>query len=268
MASAASSPTTSLEAFVCPHCHVYAHQRWAWLWLDIFNGAPDAPSKMSGGGGTVSPKSSSSAVNVQSIKDLTAIVADRDRVKVVKGGASKSVGERLDNVYTSVCAHCQQPSLWVSRVVVWPPSSSAPAPATDMPEALRNDYLEAAGIAGRSPRGAAALLRLVIQKLCGELLGNDAANLNSAIQKLVEQGLPLELQEALDIVRVVGNEAVHPGQMDISDDPQIVDRLFELVNLVVEQTITRRKTIAAMMAKLPSGARDSINSRGPRKPPS
>lgn len=37
-------------------------------------------------------------------------------------------------------------------------------------------------------------------------------------------------------MRVIGNESVHPGEMDIRDDHDTVFQLFDLVNLIAEQT--------------------------------
>ena len=80
-----------------------------------------------------------------------------------------------------------------------------------------------------SPRGAAALLRLCIQKLCKQL-GQPGKNINDDIAALVKAGLDPKIQKALDIVRVIGNECVHPGTMDLRDDREIAAKLFVLVN--------------------------------------
>lgn len=47
----------------------------------------------------------------------------------------------------------------------------------------------------------------------------------------------------LDVVRVIGNNAVHPGELDIRDDPEIAGKLFKLVNMVVDAMISRPKSI-------------------------
>src|SRR5690606_29311875 len=63
------------------------------------------------------------------------------------------------------------------------------------------------------------------------------------------------------IVRVVGNNAVHPGQIDVDADDEWLGALFMLMNLIVEQMIARPKHIQSLMAKLPSGALDAIARR-------
>jgi hypothetical protein len=77
----------------------------------------------------------------------------------------------------------------------------------------------------------------------------------------VKKGLDLRIQKALDIVRVIGNEAVHPGQIELSDDRATAERLFELVNLIAEKMISKQKHIDAMYDSLPEGARKAIDKR-------
>ena len=128
-----------------------------------------------------------------------------------------------------------------------------------MPEAVTKCYQEAAGICTISPRGAAALLRLALQILCGEL-GEDGKNINTDIAALVKRGLPPQVQQSLDIVRVTGNNAVHPGQID-TDSQDVVTTLFSLLNVVVEYMITLPKQISETYAQLPQPARDAIDKR-------
>lgn len=133
-----------------------------------------------------------------------------------------------------------------------------------MPLEVRSDYEEAASISGISPRGAAALLRLAIQRLCTHL-GGEGQNINADIGFLVQRGMSPMIQQALDVVRVVGNNAVHPGQID-ADDPQIVGSLFELINVIVESMITVPTRIGGLYSSLPDGARQAIEKRDAKTP--
>nr|WP_315478801.1 DUF4145 domain-containing protein [uncultured Rhodoferax sp.] len=133
-------------------------------------------------------------------------------------------------------------------------------PHGDMPEDVQEDYLEARLIASDSPRSAAALLRLAVQKLLSTL-GGKGKNIDDDIAALVAKGLPVQVKDALDICRVVGNNAVHPGEINVHDEPELVGQLFGLINFIVSQTIEREKTLAAMMGKLPQGAKDAIARR-------
>src|SRR5690606_29908829 len=111
-----------------------------------------------------------------------------------------------------------------------------------------------------SPRGAAALLRLSIQKLCA-YLGQPGHNINSDIKALVALGLPPKVQEALDTVRVIGNNAVHPGKIDLKDDIDIVNMLFKLVNFIAQKMITEPKEIDEIYSSLPAEKIDGIRQR-------
>ncbi|WP_322891383.1 MULTISPECIES: DUF4145 domain-containing protein [unclassified Yoonia] len=133
-----------------------------------------------------------------------------------------------------------------------------------MPEEIQRDYEEASSILDKSPRGAAALLRLCIDKLCGQL-GDPKASINENIKKLVADGLDERTQKALDAVRVIGNNALHPGQIDITDDRAMAASLFRLLNLIVEKLISEPKVIDEIYSGLPQGALEAIEKRDRKK---
>lgn len=140
------------------------------------------------------------------------------------------------------CLHCRQFSIWWQGNMVHPDSSTAPMPNSDLPDDIRQDFEEARSIINRSPRGAAALLRLCVQKLCAHL-GESGKNINQDIAGLVKKGLNPRIQKSLDIVRVIGNEAVHPGELDLRDDPDTAAQLAKLVNIIADVMITQPKHI-------------------------
>ena len=96
---------------------------------------------------------------------------------------------KVDYVDFSFCAHCGDPSVWVRDELIYPAYASAtPLPHEDMPQDVAADFNEARAIVGRSPRGASALLRLALQKLCKDL-GEPGKNINDDIGSLVRKGL-------------------------------------------------------------------------------
>jgi Domain of unknown function (DUF4145) len=96
-------------------------------------------------------------------------------------------------------------------------------------------------------------------------LGELGENINRDIGKLVSKGLPQEIQQALDYCRVVGNNAVHPGEINIDDDPSVVSSLLSLINFIVEDRIARPKQIAEMYGKLPESSKQAIQKRDASK---
>jgi hypothetical protein len=175
------------------------------------------------------------------------------------GGASY---ERIDGgtLMFCFCIHCKSMSIWHKEQMIVPDGGSAPKPHCDMPEDLQSDFNEARSIAAKSPRGAAALLRLVIQKLMVDL-GESGKDINADIGNLVKKGLSPLVQKALDTVRVVGNECVHPGTMDLKDDRETAQALLQLVNIIIEEMITKPNAVAALYSSLPKPKRDAITVR-------
>ena len=62
---------------------------------------------------------------------------------------------------------------------------------------------------------ACALLRLALQELLIQL--GVSGDINSAIKSLVQKGLDSNIKDALHTVRVIGNHAVHPGNIDFDE---------------------------------------------------
>ncbi|MGO0999837.1 DUF4145 domain-containing protein [Lysobacter sp. CA196] len=215
-------PSYRLSAFNCPHCGAYAHMEWHYGFYRE-GWRPD--------------------------DDIEAFhEADID---------------------VSIGACCSEQAIWRTRKdensdwvgeLIHPAKLTAAPPHPEMPPNISVDFEEARAVASASPRAAAALLRLCVQKLCVEL-GESGRNINDDIASLVGKGLNPQVKQMLDVVRVVGNNAVHPGQIAAGDVAAITNHLFELVNYIVEDQIARPKKIAQLHASLPASALAGIQQR-------
>lgn len=167
---------------------------------------------------------------------------------------------RIMDWVTSNCSHCNKVSFWYNEELIYPKSSIAPLPNNDMPEDVKKDYLEARNIVNDSPRGACALLRLALQKLMPHL-GESGNNLNEDIGNLVKKGVSEHIQKAADSVRLIGNDAVHPGQLDLTDDVPTAISLFRLINYIVNNQISSKNEIDGIFEGLPESKRQAIEKR-------
>lgn len=220
-------PELDKTAFHCPHCHAFSKQRW---------GRPHA-----------------------------AMIPENQTPS--NPGNAITNNRPISDCWVEFCDHCGKFTIWVSNRLVHPEFIGGIVSSPDMPDEVKRDFEEARSIVGRSPRGAAALLRLCIEKLCKDILQDDTrGDINKDIGRLVELGLPPDVQRALDTVRVIGNECVHAGQLDMRDDKETADKLFGLVNFIVHDRITRPKEIAALYGKLPPSKLEGIERRDSRKP--
>jgi len=163
--------------------------------------------------------------------------------------------------FVCICQKCENFQIWVDKAIYYPKSSCAPLPSEDMPDEVKIDFYEARDIVDSSPRAAAALLRLALQKLM-IFFGEEGKDLNTDIGNLIKnKGLPVRIQQALDNIRVIGNESVHPGQIDLRDDPPTAIALFEMLNIIVDNMITQPKMIEKTFKTLPETKQAQIEKR-------
>ncbi|MCR8725928.1 DUF4145 domain-containing protein [Frigidibacter sp. ROC022] len=249
------SPSVKETAFNCPHCGALARQSW-------YSTHADAMEK-------------DTLPDIIAAEKLEELSLDHIEEAEVRGSLKKwaerkatgrpffeehsTYGERdhLNNVWISRCFNCSEVALWICDQMIYPRSGEASPANPDTPDDIRRDYDEASTILDLSARGAAALIRLGIQKLCKHL-GQPGKSINDDIMVLVAGGLDPRIQKALDVVRVVGNNAVHPGQIDLKDDRATAESLFRLLNLIVEKMISEPKYVDEVYAALPEEARKAI----------
>ena len=182
-------------------------------------------------------------------------------IQKMPNGQNVGTTYALENTVIAKCTHCKMFTMWHNEKIVYPFTGNVEMANPDLPDDIKNDYNEAKDIVNISPRGAAALLRLAIQKLCMHL-GEKGKNINDDIASLVKKGLPQSMQQALDSVRVIGNNAVHPGTIDLNDKLEIAYALFGFVNVICEVLISQPKKIQEFyMNNIPEGAKSGISKR-------
>ena len=158
----------------------------------------------------------------------------------------------------SICAACDQPTFWADEKIIYPLTGIFPPANEDLPDSVKEIYSEAANIANQSSRAACALLRYAIELLLKHL--GEKGSINESIKNLVNKGLDVQAQQSLDIVRVTGNNAVHPGEIDF-DDTTNVELLFELINIIATVLITQPKQTQEAYDNLSDNTRKSIAKR-------
>jgi Domain of unknown function (DUF4145) len=260
MASKSAPPQLGLDSFSCPHCGALAHQHWFRVLVKSY------------------PRSARPQVFGPDLANRVDLDQIEDRNRRANAAAfierlSKHLLTyethhfavdchwEMHNLSVSLCHSCDAFSVWIEDRLVYPVRNSEIVPHEEMPDVVREDFEEAAAIVDRSPRGAAALLRLMIQKLMPEL-GEKGKNINDDIASLVAKGgMDVQIQQAMDILRVVGNHAVHPGQIDLKDDKATALKLFDLLNVVIEKCIASPKRIKELFEGLPEQALKAIKKR-------
>ncbi|MCK5059762.1 MAG: DUF4145 domain-containing protein [Candidatus Pacebacteria bacterium] len=160
----------------------------------------------------------------------------------------------------SRCKHCSEKIIWLENEIIYPKKMIVDLPNDDLSGDIKKDYLEAANIFSDSPRASAALLRLALQKLCKQL-GEKGKNINDDIKELVKKGLNPQIQKSLDILRITGNGAVHPGEINLEEETEKVLKLFELLNFIAEKMITEQKEIDSFYNDLPENSKEAIEKR-------
>jgi Domain of unknown function (DUF4145) len=220
-------PKFAEPGFHCPHCGVYARQ----YWRDIYN-----------------PGDNSSYNNAPLDADIAAIVVNPEELESHAYGHVVSI---------SKCERCNSFTLWRQGTLIYPLSSTISPPSPDMPAPIQTLYEEARSIADRSPRASVALLRLALEELL-PLLGAKKDKIDNMIAELVANGLNVSVQRALDSIRVIGNEAVHPGVIDLKDSPDTAQALFKILNFIIEKTITEKNEVDGIYELIPASKRKYI----------
>lgn len=217
------TPKYLSNVFTCPYCDVTAKQKWY------------------GRDNEVSAH-------------LVSVSGREDRVLQFFGEVIS------DDAFTewlfSKCENCGQIAVWHNDEIVHPFTCPVNEPNADMPESVRNRYIEASKVIALSPVSAAALLRLALQLLLKEVLQEESSgNIFQDIKKLKDRPIDSSLIKALDIIRISGNESVHPGTLNLNESKDDALYLFDLLNMICDQFFTQPRKMQEMYERMPESKR-------------
>jgi hypothetical protein len=223
-----NTPLISKAAFSCPHCGAYTTQKWFQLSADPYDENHRTPQ--------IPTEAMAQEFNIQEIPEETRKAMARWVKDMMSGKpffeSTKNILHNrpiVNNCNISHCYNCNELAVWVHDKMVYPNTKIDLKPNFDLPDHIKKLFDEARTIVDLSPKGAAAILRLCVQYLCKEL-GESGKNIDQDIATLVSKGLNPLVQKSLDVVRVIGNEAVHPGEINLDDNKDIAIQLFGLVD--------------------------------------
>ena len=176
-------PQLGAESFSCPHCNAVAHQDWYSLFLKPENATEVVVLTLEA---LMLAKGSESDQFVQRLKDNVLAYEYQEHPRNLK--------VKLLNLHVSRCYNCKGFTVWVRDRLVFPIKGIEPldiieadfrqveedvqelednVPESDEHvqasveevEEASEDFEEAAAILNKSPRGAAALIRICIQNM-------------------------------------------------------------------------------------------------------
>jgi hypothetical protein len=156
----------------------------------------------------------------------------------------------VPELHLTICSKCDKFVLWLNDKIIYPTVSVAPWPSEDMPTNIREDFLEARNVLEVSPKSACAILRLCLHRLLDHLARSGREiDLSSIV--LLRKGTPQKLTDALWAVKAIGPGAIPPAEISPKDDIRTAISLFELINLIVEATISRQREADQFYNMLP-----------------
>ena len=138
--------------------------------------------------------------------------------------------------WMGVCNNCHKPSLVFNRGDRIYPSPLPGGTSQDVPESIRSDIDEAkVCLSVRAYRAAAVMARRAMQNAAIMKGARKEDKLVFQINELMEKGVITEdLRKWASAVRLVGNDAAHPGDVSVDKDSaeDIVELADQFMNVV------------------------------------
>lgn len=236
-------PRFKADSFTCPRCDALAAQKWFDLLGVVGNGSATS-------------------------------LMDRERMMASTSGPRF----RSPHWSASECLACQDKSIWLDDVLVYPDPRNAPIgdeqePHEEMPEDAAVLFREAVAVLPFSRRAAAALCRASMERLVKVVDPGcpPRTPLDERLARL-ESRVSTSTIDLLNVLRHVGNTALHGGKEGDGsaviyideEDHTIAETFFLAINTLVDELITKPRRSAELYGSLPEGVRASYEAKAGR----
>jgi hypothetical protein len=230
MSSQDIEPRLGAESFSCPHCNAPANQDWYSLFLKPENA--DEVLVLTPETVTVRTQSKNEWNDITEIDQFVERLK-RNEVTYVYQKHSQSLKVKMANLHLSSCPSCTGFALWVGERLTFPINLDK------TPALAEEDFEEAAAILNKSPRGATALMRVCIQKLV-PLLKQNGKYLDTSMSSLVRKGLEVDIQQAMEVLQILGNDLVQPTNLNTQEDKEMALRFVDSLKAILERRMLKK----------------------------
>ena len=246
------SPAIDQLAFNCPHCDALVRQFWFSVHADPLKADEKPLVATAETVKTLTFGNDEEAQRDRKLKWVEQMASGRPFLEVHREFRSRDV----QNVSISYCFNCNEMCRWVYDRLVWPRREGFPEPKLHAPPKVRRESEEASQILEASPRGAAALLRIAIEKVCEEL-GVSGEGPTDDIAFFVREDVDARVQKVLDAAQIIESNA-RPGQIGLREDRATAETLSGLVNLICEKMIMEPRHLQEVHTKVREDARTGM----------
>lgn len=193
----------------------------------------------------------------------TNLTAEVDRFT---GKATFSVGsyfKKQSDLKIAICAFCKKYSLWQKNEMIYPDSSLIAEPSNYLSEKIKGYYNQARSIAKKSPQSSCMLLRLSLETLLEDEFGLKGMLFNQIEGLKKKVSLSETLDKRLELIRKSGNDAGHTREIHLSDDYEVAELLFAIINDIVRELIEDKKKFENFSKKFNNPASPTTPAKTP-----
>lgn len=172
-------PSYRSKIFKCSHCNANTGQNCYRTVLNYLSETPKSSfdrtardvKNWSSTTATLNPNFAYITIDYRKKDDSTGLISDESPPFIVPSSHrdEASIAGIAFNVWVAECHICAGLSTWCGSECTYPLTAEGVSPNEDLPEGIKQIFIEASLVVRHSPRAAAALLRSTIEVICNEL---------------------------------------------------------------------------------------------------